>query len=435
MAWKRPADCSDTGATGKAQTEQSESTFYQSAKPSMNQVPDKIHVPPGYSFAGVACGIKQSGQADLSVVVADQSCRTFGVFTQNLVRASSVDWNETRIGQGQALVINSGNANACTGKQGESDTQRMASLVADQLNCEPDDVFVMATGIIGEHLSMDKIEIGIRQATSELKPDEMSVGRFADAILTTDTFPKVVSRQFVCHDRQFTVLGIAKGAGMIGPKMATMLSVLLTDFPLDEDPKNGFAFREVINRTFNCIRVDGHTSTSDQVLLFAPSTTEPTSQESTSLFFRELDAACESLAKMIPSDGEGAQHLITVEVKGPHTEGQLQMVAKTIADSPLVKTAIFGGDPNWGRIISAAGYSGIPFDPDESSLWLNGTLLFKHGTPVEFEAGKVSQSLKDHFDTHIVVQLGHDSGSLNTARCWTSDLTYDYVKINAEYHT
>ncbi|MEC9093876.1 MAG: bifunctional glutamate N-acetyltransferase/amino-acid acetyltransferase ArgJ [Planctomycetota bacterium] len=401
----------------------------------MNQVNETIYIPSGYSFSGVPCGLKQSAQSDLAVLVADQPCRTYGVFTQNLVRASSVDWNENRVGQGRALVINSGNANACTGKQGESDTETMARLVADQLDCELDDVFVMSTGIIGETLPMHKVEKGIRQAISVLNRGEIDVKCFAEAILTTDTFPKIVSKRFVCHDREYTVLGIAKGAGMIGPKMATMLGVLLTDFPLGSDPQHRFAFREVINRTFNCVSVDGHTSTSDQVLLFAPESLEPSRPESTSLFFEEMDGACESLAKMIPSDGEGAQHLITVEVRGLQAESELQAVARAIADSPLVKTAIFGTDPNWGRIVSAAGYSGIQFDPDESSLWLNGTLLFRHGTPVEFDARKVSQSLKDQFDAQIVMELGVDSGNLNSAKCWTSDLTYDYVRVNAEYHT
>lgn len=400
----------------------------------MNHIPESLEIPAGYKFGAVASGIKKSGKLDLSVMVASHPCHTFGSFTRNVVRASSVDWNSENVGVNQALVINSGNANACTGQQGAQDTADMARKLASLLNCRDTDVCVMSTGIIGEPMPMGIIESGIESVFAKLETTEASARAFADGIMTTDTFPKIVSRKFTVDGHEYRLLGMAKGAGMIGPKMATMLCLLVTDFPLDSTNPNRTQFQQVIDRTFNCIGVDGHTSTSDQVLLFAAQP-DPDSLAEPAPFFRELDSTCEELAKLIPSDGEGATHLITIEVEGSQTVEELKVVAKTIADSPLVKTAVFGADPNWGRIVSAAGYSGVTFDPAETSLWVNEHLLFEAGTPVEFDAKLVSDSIKDSFDTSIQLRLCESSNDLNVAHFWTSDLTYDYVKINAEYHT
>lgn len=399
----------------------------------MSKLPETFYIPSGFSFGAVSSGVKVSGKLDLALVVCDQPAYSFGAFTQNVVRASSVDWNQQRIGTGRAVVINSGNANACTGRKGEQDTETMAQRVAQQIGCSADDVFVMSTGIIGEHLPMNKIESGIEQVLPVLGRDELHVKDLAAGILTTDTFPKVVSKEFQSESGRYRILGVAKGAGMIGPNMATMLCVLMTDFPVG--PAAQARFINAVEKSFNSISVDGHTSTSDQVILLAPQA-DSQSESQTIQFFEVLDQVCQDLAKLIPSDGEGAQHLITIDVKGDQSEAELKKVAKTIADSPLVKTAVFGADPNWGRIVSAAGYSGVPFNPEQTSLWVNGELLFQNGTPVKFDAGKVSQSIRDHFDCSIVLEIGSsDHGEQNSYRYWTSDLTYDYIKINAEYHT
>ena len=394
-----------------------------------------LSIPEGFSFAGVASGIKKSGNIDLSLVVADDKCSAFGVFTQNMIRASSVDWNRNRIGSARGIVINSGNANACTGEQGEHDTESMARELADQIGCELNDVLVMSTGIIGEMLPMENVTSGIVAAFGQLQNNEIAFDLAAQGMMTTDKFCKVSSTEFAVGGTTYSVLGMAKGAGMIGPKMATMLCVLLTDFPLAASDEHNTAFKHAIDQSFNCISVDGHTSTSDQVVLLANSTGGSDGKslpESNHEFFNQLTAVCIDLAKKIPSDGEGATHLISIQVSGPQRESELALVAKTIADSPLVKTAVFGGDPNWGRIVSAAGYSGIAFEPNETSLRVNGFLLFEKGTPVDFDEKEVSTSIKDNTDTEIELQIGVPK---NSAQFWTSDLTYEYVKINAEYHT
>ena len=394
-----------------------------------------LSIPKGFSFTGVASGIKKSGKIDLSLVVADDKCSAFGAFTQNMIRASSVDWNRDRMGSARGIVINSGNANACTGQQGERDTESMARGLAEQIGCDVNDVLVMSTGIIGEMLPMEKVNSGIVAAFGQLQNNENAFDLAARGMMTTDKFAKVSSAEFEVGGKSYSILGMAKGAGMIGPKMATMLCVLLTDFPLAVSDEHDTAFKYAINQSFNCISVDGHTSTSDQVVLLANSTgglSGKSLPESSHEFFNHLTAVCIDLAKMIPRDGEGATHLISIQVSGPQPESELALVAKTIADSPLVKTAVFGGDPNWGRIVSAAGYSGIAFEPNETSLRVNGFLLFENGTPVEFDEKEVSTSIKDNADTEIELQIGTPQ---NSAQFWTSDLTYEYVKINAEYHT
>lgn len=394
-----------------------------------------LSIPSGFSFTGVASGIKKSGKTDLSLIVADENCSAFGVFTQNIIRASSVDWNKDRIGSARAIVINSGNANACTGSQGERDNESMARGLAEKIGCDLNDVFVMSTGIIGEMMPMEKVNVGIGQAAGQLSNDKSSFDLAVEGIMTTDTFPKVSSAEFEVDGQTYSILGMAKGAGMIGPKMATMLCVLMTDFPLAVSEENNAAYKYTMDQSFNCISVDGHTSTSDQAVLLAKQVAEndkTTVPESNHEFFNQLTAVCIDLAKMIPRDGEGATHLISVQVSGPQSESELAIVAKTIADSPLVKTAIFGADPNWGRIVSAAGYSGVEFNPNETSLEVNGFLLFEKGTPVEFDEKEVSTSIRENADTEIELRIGSPR---NSAQFWTSDLTYDYVKINAEYHT
>jgi glutamate N-acetyltransferase/amino-acid N-acetyltransferase len=269
----------------------------------------------------------------------------------------------------------------------------------------------------------------------------MSLERAARGMMTTDTVPKIRGRIVKIGEQEITVTGIAKGAAMIGPNMSTMLALIMTDAALTKEDAQA-ALSDAVEESFNCISVDGHMSTNDTVLLLAngaaaeragsSSTPVPLSGKSLSEFRATLDEVCEDLAQSIPADGEGATHLITVEVHGCQSQLDARQVAKTIADSPLVKTAIAGADPNWGRIVSAAGYAGIRFDPAKVTLHLNGILLYERGCPVDFDADAVSQALAADRDTSIVVILEEGRAA---ARFWTTDLTAEYVRLNADYHT
>jgi glutamate N-acetyltransferase/amino-acid N-acetyltransferase len=356
------------------------------------------------------------------------------MFTQNLVHGAPVKLNRERTPSEsiRAVVINSGVANACTGAQGEADARQMAAKVAQVCQFQEEQVLVLSTGVIGQLMPMDKICTGIEAAAAELRDDEAALVAAAQGMMTTDTRHKVCSRE-VNLGRPIRVTGVAKGAAMIGPNMATMLSVVLTDAALSvADAKSGL--KDAVDESFNCISVDGHMSTSDTVLLLANGAAggPVLSGGDLAKFQATLVEVCEFLAQSIPADGEGATHLITIEVHGCRTRGEALRIAKTIADSPLVKTAIAGNDPNWGRIVSAAGYAGVPFNPAKVSLLVNGTLLYEHGAPVAFDADAVSAAMKADRDTSVVLLLEEGAAS---ARFWTTDLTAEYVRLNADYHT
>ncbi|NOY40677.1 MAG: bifunctional glutamate N-acetyltransferase/amino-acid acetyltransferase ArgJ [Planctomycetes bacterium] len=392
-------------------------------------------LPLGYSAAGVYSGVKSdSSKLDLSLLVSDRPAVAAGVYTQNLVCGAPVTLcrNRTPSDSIQAVVINSGVANACTGEQGDRDAEQMAGKVAEVCKLDGKQVLVLSTGIIGEMLPMDKICSGIDAAASKLASCEESLIAAAQGMMTTDTRHKVTSRE-IQLDVPVRICGMAKGAAMIGPNMATMLAVVMTDAALSMDTAHeGLA--DAVNESFNCISVDGHTSTSDTVLLLANGAAGGPVLEGSSLakFQATLVEVCEDLAQSIPADGEGASHLITVEVHGGATRDDAIKIAKTIADSPLVKTAVAGNDPNWGRIVSAAGYSGIAFDPTKVSLLVNGLLLYERGVPVVFDAAAVSESMKADRNTSIVLLLDEGTAS---ARFWTTDLTTEYVRLNTDYHT
>jgi glutamate N-acetyltransferase/amino-acid N-acetyltransferase len=280
---------------------------------------------------------------------------------------------------------------------------------------------------------MDKIEQGIMSAAVKLGSNEQSLVSAARGMMTTDTVHKLAGRSLAVADREIHVTGMAKGAGMIGPNMATMLAVILTDAPLTP-PAAQDALESAVDRSFNCISVEGHTSTSDAAVLLANGRAggEPLDAESLEAFRRGLDEVCVELARAIPADAEGATHLISIEIGGCADRQSALQIAKMVANSPLVKTAVAGADPNWGRIVSAAGYAGVPFDPAGVSLRLNGSLLYQAGAPVDFDARAVSQSIRDARDTLIQLQFSEGDAE---ARFWTSDLTAEYVRINADYHT
>jgi glutamate N-acetyltransferase/amino-acid N-acetyltransferase len=393
-------------------------------------------LPKSFRFAGVQCGIKPGTEKlDLALAVTDVPAVAAGVYTQNRVFAAPVAWDRERTpGENfRAVVINAGNANACTGERGMSDTTETARLVGNAIGALPDQVLVMSTGVIGRFLPMENMANGIRSATSALADKESALVDAATAIMTTDTVPKLASRRAMIGDREITVCGICKGAAMIGPNMATMLGLVLSDAPLDSTNAE-ILLREVVDETFNCVSVDGHVSTNDTVLLLANGAAggEPLAGNVLTEFRLLLHEVCTELARAIPADGEGATHLIELEVTGCSTRDAARQIARTVADSPLVKTAIHGADPNWGRIVSAAGYAGIDFDPAGVDLDLNGFALYRQGAPVEFDAAKVSASIRAARDTKIVLRFSEGDAAI---RFWTADLTAEYVHLNADYTT
>ena len=393
-------------------------------------------LPLGYTFAGVHCGIKRNpNKPDLTLVRSDAPAVAAGVYTQNLVFAApvAVDRSRTPCDDIHAVVVNSGNANACTGERGMTDALRMAEAAANACGAAPEQALVMSTGIIGEFLPMEKIEKGIADAAKQLAAEETAFDAAARGILTTDTVTKVASRQLTLGGREIRLLGFAKGAAMIGPNMATMLGLLLTDAPLTADSAQRM-LSAATDESFNCISVEGHTSTNDTVLLLANGMTggQPLTGAEEEAFAAALQEVCVELAKAIPQDGEGAEHLITITAAGLRTKEDAHQIAKTVAESALVKTAITGADPNWGRIVSAAGYSEVPFDTTRLSLHVNGFLLFEGGAPVKFDAETISASIRENRETTIELQFHEGNEQI---RFWTTDLTAEYVRLNADYHT
>jgi glutamate N-acetyltransferase/amino-acid N-acetyltransferase len=395
-----------------------------------------LRLPQGFRAAGVCCGVKRSGKLDLSLVVSDRPAVAAGVYTKNLVCAApvTVDRQRTPSETIRVVAINSGVANACTGDQGIADALQMAAWAAEAVGGRSEQALVMSTGVIGSMLPMEKIRAGIQKATAELSDDEPALENAARGIMTTDTVPKIRGREVTLGGVPTRITGIAKGAAMIGPNMGTMLSLIMTDASIRVKDAQS-ALTDAMEESFHCISVDGHMSTNDTVILMANGAggaAEPLSGKGLDDFRSTLFEVCEDLAQSIPADGEGATHLITVEVHGCRSRQDALRIGKTIADSPLVKTAIAGADPNWGRIVSAAGYAGIKFDPSKVSLHLNGLLLYERGAPVDFDADVVSKSIAADRDTSIVLILEEGKAC---ARFWTTDLTAEYVRLNADYHT
>jgi glutamate N-acetyltransferase / amino-acid N-acetyltransferase len=395
-----------------------------------------IKLPQGFSAAGVHAGIKRNpARQDVALVVSNRPCAAAGVYTKNLVFAAPVAFDRKLTpGEGfRAVVMNSGNANACTGERGLKDAIEMARLAAVVCGAGPENALVLSTGIIGEFMPMDKISAGLTACAKQLASDEASLIAAARGMMTTDTVHKISCQTAKIGDRSFQITGMCKGAAMIAPNMGTMLGLVLTDAPIAAADLQQM-LTAVVDDTFNCISVDGHMSTNDTVLLLANGAAggSPLVKDELKQFQTALHEVCAELAKSIPADGEGASHLICIDVKGCATVAAARQIAKSVADSPLVKTAIHGADPNWGRIVSAAGYSGVPFDPAGVDLDLNGIALYRGGAPAKFDADKVSASIKNHREIQIVLSFreGHAA-----ARFWTADLTAEYVRLNADYHT
>ncbi len=393
-------------------------------------------VPKGFRLAGVHCGIKSNAaKEDLTLITTDSDGVAAGVYTQNLVVAASVTQNraKTPCENFRVVVVNSGNANACTGERGDRDSREMARLAAAAVGGSEPQALVMSTGIIGHFLPMEKVTSGIAAAAAKLGSDGAAFESAVRGIMTTDKFQKTASRSVEIGGQPVQITAMAKGAGMIGPNMATMLCVVMTDAAL-----SAAAAQELLThaaeRSFNCISVEGHTSTSDTALLLASgaSGVAPTSDADRAAFQQTLDDVCIKLAKLIPSDGEGSTHLIELDVTGCASRATAHLIAKTIANSPLVKTAFTGNDPNWGRIVSAAGYAGVAFDPSKVTLTINGMLIYEAGMPAAYDAKLVSESMRDNREVQVVLAFGEGDASV---RFWTSDLTVEYVNFNSDYST
>jgi len=389
----------------------------------------------GFKFASRSAGIKKNGKFDLAMIYSEKPARCAGVFTTNKVLAPPLVVSAGRIEKGlcQAVVVNSGNANACTGSQGLKDALRTGELAAASLGIGEDLVAVSSTGVIGVPLPMDKFESHVPLLAKELQAD--NADRLAEAIMTTDLFAKTSSRKGRIGKRDYTILGVAKGAGMIHPNMATMLGFVMTDVEIDSGLLQT-VLKETVAKTFNAITVDGDTSTNDMVLLLANGMSgagpvvadSPEAEE----FTRLLHDVLLDLAKMIVRDGEGATKVVQVLVKGAVDDDQARQAARTIATSNLVKTAFFGEDANWGRIIAAAGYSGADLDQDRVEIRFDDVAVVEKGLCVGGDwEDKASEVLRhDEFTVTVDLKLGSGSASY-----YTSDLTYEYVKINADYRT
>ena len=396
---------------------------------------ETLHIPRGFRAWGVKAGIKPSGGLDLAILAADGPCAAAGTFTTNRVCAAPVKWCRELLPSEtiRAVVINSGNANAATGQEGLANAKRTATRAAELLGCGTGQILVASTGVIGHQLPMDRLEAGLEQAMTGLTSAPDGFQTVSRSIMTTDTRPKLVSDSRRIGDREVRLLGLAKGAAMIGPRMATMLAFLLTDAPVHAD-----VLREIligaVDNSFNCLSVEGHASTNDTVLILSSTAAnEPhLAGDALEAFAVMVRNACESLAKEIADDGEGATHFITIDVEGCTDTASARAIAREVAESALVKTAIHGADPNWGRIVSAAGYAGVPFQEEELSLWINGISVYQDGAPVPFEANGLSESLKKHRAVDLRLTLRSGSAS---ARFWTCDLTADYVRLNADYTT
>jgi glutamate N-acetyltransferase/amino-acid N-acetyltransferase len=400
----------------------------------MSKPMDSWNLARGYQYAGIHCGIRpEADRLDLALVISERPATAAGVFTQNRVMAAPVRVCRERLPREDArgVVICSGNANACTGQRGLDDAHRMAAIAAEAIGCRAELMLVCSTGVIGRHLPMPCIETGIHAAVKRLDATAAALDRAAHAILTTDTRIKVSSQIVQLAEGDSRLIGFAKGAAMIGPNLATMLAFVFSDAAIAPADLATLA-RRATDLSFNCISVEGHTSTNDTVLFFANGTGPLLRGDDLARLEAGAATVCAELAQDIAADAEGASHLITLSVEGLRDDAEARRVAKAVADSALVKTAIFGADPNWGRIVSAAGYAGVPFEEEQLSLWMGDMLLYHAGTPQPFDIATASAYLKNNRAIRLRLRF-----TLGAGRCtfWTCDLGYEYVRLNAEYTT
>lgn len=388
---------------------------------------------PGFSFACSSAGIKKSGADDLALVFSENTAVTAGVFTTNKIKAAPVKIAIKRIKsqKGQAIIINSGNANACTGKRGYNNAAEMVAGTAEALGISSELVYAASTGVIGKPLPIGNIKRALPELAKKLSP--LSLEQIASAIMTTDTFAKIASKKITIRGKTGTIAGIAKGAGMICPDMATMLCFIFTDIAIKPQALDS-ALREAVRNSFNRITVDNDMSTNDTALIMANgSLNNVPITKGTPVYRKFTNALIDityDLAKMIVEDGEGATKLVEIVVKGARTEADALKAAKSVANSMLVKTAIYGKDPNWGRIIAAVGYSGARIDENKIDIYLNNIKLVANGVGTKRE-----ETARDILaNKHIVLTINLTAGK-KSAKVLTCDLTGKYIEINAHYST
>ncbi len=398
----------------------------------MEKIKGTIASPIGFYADGIHCGLKRK-KLDLGWIYSEVPASVAGVFTTNQVQAAPIKLSKAVIqgGKIQGIIVNSGNANACTGEEGFANAQQMQRLASEKLEIDASLVAVASTGVIGHQLPMERIVAGIEllDQSTEQQPEN-----FQKAILTTDTTEKAITITAVIDDKQVTISGCSKGSGMIHPNMATMLGFITTDVAISSTLLQDL-LKELTEVTFNQITVDGDTSTNDMVVVMAnglAKNQEITEKNTDYQQFKEiLTVVLTELAKLIAKDGEGATKLIEVDATGAKTASDARMIAKAIVGSMLVKSAIFGKDPNWGRILCAIGYSGVEFDPTNVTIELAGIPVFKAGEPLGFDVEQMQDNLSEE-EIKIAVSLNEGDAF---GQAWGCDLTYEYVKINALYHT
>jgi glutamate N-acetyltransferase/amino-acid N-acetyltransferase len=395
-------------------------------------------LPRGFRFAATACGLKKTGALDLAIFSSEVPASAAAVFTQNLVVAPPVLVSKANLraskGRMRGVVVNAGNANCATGAEGLAAAQRTVTEAAKHVTCKPEELFVCSTGVIGVPLAVDKILRRLPLLARHQRPSARSFAELSLAICTTDTVPKTAAASFKIAGKRVHLVGCAKGAGMIHPNMATTLAFVATDAAIAPSLLQK-TLREVTARTFNSISIDGDTSTNDTLLVLANGEAGAPSIKAGNTahraFTKALEDVCHSLALQIVADGEGAQRVIEIEVRGAKTEAAAKRIAETIATSPLVKTAFAGGDPNWGRVFAAAGRSGIKFDPAKVDITMAGVHVLSRGKPLDFNERAASNRL---LAPHVHIMMDLHAGR-RASRYWTCDFTAEYIRINASYRT
>lgn len=384
----------------------------------------------GYRFSSIECGIRYTSKIDYSIIVSDKMSNASGVFTTNRISAAPVKICRERINNRiKAILINSTNANACTGDEGYRNTITLTADIADKLQCSPENILMASTGIIGRQLPAEKMLSAHDELIDSLKPENGAA--IAEAIMTTDTFPKQAAASCEINGVEYFIAGVAKGSGMIAPNMATLLSFIITDAPVDRTFLDE-VFKKLIKKTFNAITIDGDMSTNDTAVILSP-VAERYYSSGTELsdFIKALEFVMNRLAELLIEDGEGATKGIKIFVKGAATDDDASLISRAVSESLLVKTAFFGNDPNWGRIACAAGYSGAAIEEKELSIYLDDKPLFLKGKPTDIDYSSIEEILKKRNYT-IMIDIGLGIGE---SIMFTTDISYDYVKINAQYST
>jgi glutamate N-acetyltransferase/amino-acid N-acetyltransferase len=395
-----------------------------------------ITAPRDFLAAGVKCGIKQSGRQDLGLIVCPGGAKAAAVFTTNKITSAAVEVSKRHIKSAivYAVVVNSGNANACTGQTGVKNAVKMCSETASYLVVDPHEVLVASTGIIGEQLPMKNVSAGVADAVGELSASAVAGMNFTKAIMTTDTKPKMACRRIEISGKKITIAGTVKGAGMIAPNMATTLCFITTDAAITK-PLLAKALKTAIGSSLNKLTVDGHQSTNDTAIILASGLAENKPITKTGAQYKKFAAAlselCTDLAKQMALDAEGATRMFKVAIEGAATKADAAKAARAVANYDLVKCAIHGGDPNWGRIICAVGSCGVKLNPNKLSCTIGDIAVFRNGRPVKFSPKRVSKIISQKEHT-ITVNLG--AGKFSDF-CFGCDLSKDYVAINADYHT